>query len=356
MTVNELNIAPVSSFSPVYSNKIEPKHNYFSGNDNADSYTPSNTIVQKRIAQKLTEQADNYSNNDKYEEAETCYKEAISTKNNYAAPYYGLAKLYKNKDKTPQAVEVYEKLLQVCPDELEAQTLLGLCHKKLGNYDKAKGCFQTACNKDPKYDFAVRSLKEIDNLILAKTDPKLAKQLEDKQDSTNLRNALILITNNTPGYILDRVKDVSYRFGKTDSLSGHANIAQYENGKRTITVTEDYKWAAPEIVAAYLEHEDIHAADKDGITSISEEQDAYEESIKFWLNNNHGIKDPELDYAADLYNKSPQTLRNKVADIYRSRDKDIAEYSPNHGAPSAATGFFSSIRKSLGAFLGFRSN
>ncbi len=164
-------------------------------------------------------------------------------------------------------------------------------------------------------------------MILAKTDPDRASQLSTEQSRQNLNEALRLVINSTSPEIIDRVKDINYSFDKTDSLSGHPNIAQYEDRNRNIKVTEDYKWAAPEIVAAYLKHENIHGSDKDGFTSVREEQDAYEESIKFWLNNNKGIKDPELDYAAQLYNQSPQTLRNKVAEIYRSRDKSIPEYS-----------------------------
>jgi len=361
MTVITLKENAINSFFPVSGNKINVKHNNFSGNDYADSdsFTSSNSsnaIVKKRIAQKIADQADEFARNERSKEAEENYLEAIKQKEDFAPSYYGLAKIYKNADKNRQAIETYEKLLKVCPDEHEAHTLMGLCYKKAGDFDKARECFQSVCNKDPKYDFAARSLKEIDNLILAKSNPKLAEQQKEEQSQENLKNALVLIKANTSPKITDRLKDVDYAFDKTDSLSGHANIAQYEDSKRRIVVTEDYRWAAPEIIAAYLAHEDIHASDKDGYTSVYEEQDAYEESMKFWIKNNNGIKDPELDYATDLYNKSPQTLRNKVAEIYKSRDSKIADTSPNH-PPNAAVrlSFWDSIRsagKRLSAAFG----
>ena len=137
-----------------------------------------------------------------------------------------------------------------------------------------------------------------------------------------------------PKDIATDASDVKFVFSATDSMSGHGNIAQYEDEYRKIVVTNKYVWAAPEVIAAYLVHESVHAKDHDPYTSIKEEQDAYKESVKFWIAHNNGIKDPEMDYAASLYLVSSESLDNKVAEVYFSRDPSIAKVSPHHGLPA----------------------
>ena len=129
---------------------------------------------------------------------------------------------------------------------------------------------------------------------------------------------------------MNKFKNVKFQFGKTASMGGTGNIAQYENTKQSITVSNSYIYAAPQVIAAYLTHESVHAHDNDPYTSIREEQDAYEIATKFWIENSNGVQDPEMDYAADLYKKSPQTLKDRVEEIYSLRDPDISKTSPNH--------------------------
>jgi hypothetical protein len=113
-------------------------------------------------------------------------------------------------------------------------------------------------------------------------------------------------------------------------MGGTSNIAQYENYKQTITVSNSYVYASPQVIAAYLAHESVHAKDNDPYTSIREEQDAYEIAAKFWMENSNGVSDPEMDYATALYKKSPSTLSSRVEEIYTLRDPSIAKTSPNH--------------------------
>ena len=137
-----------------------------------------------------------------------------------------------------------------------------------------------------------------------------------------------------PNGFTNDMKDVCITFDMTDEMSGRSNIAQYEHAKRKITVTEDFIWANPNLVSAYLVHEFIHAKDNDAYTSVREEQDAYEVAAKFWLGvsktEKPPIKDPEMDYVISLYKTSPQKLRDRVAEIYQLRDPGIAMTSPNH--------------------------
>ena len=113
-------------------------------------------------------------------------------------------------------------------------------------------------------------------------------------------------------------------------MGGTGNIAQYENHKNTITVSDSYIYASSQVIAAYLVHEALNAHDNDAYTSVREEQDAYELAAKFWIKHANGIKDPEMDYAAGLYLQSPKTLKDRVGEIYKLRDPSIPMTSPNH--------------------------
>ena len=67
-----------------------------------------------------------------------------------------------------------------------------------------------------------------------------------------------------------------------------------------MTVSEKYKYAPAQLIAAYIIHESVHAHDKDSYTSIREEQDAYKIATEFWIANSKGVEDPEMDYAASF--------------------------------------------------------
>lgn len=353
MTVINLCTKGTSGLYPVsYNNRA--KRNYFSGDNSSDFYTPSQDYIKRRIAVNIAGEADIHLRMDRYAEAKDLYIRAIAKKQDYTPSYFGLAKVYRKENNLPKAIETYDRLLKILPEDNEALTLKGNCLKDTGEYEKAKQCFETVYKKDPKYDFATRSLKEINNNILASTNPILARIKREQQADKNLRAALSLIINYGPPSLIDKLQNVTYTFDKTSSLSGHQNIAQYEHRGKKVTVKEDYRWAAPEIVAAYIVHEDIHAGDNDSYTSVREEQDAYEQSVIFWIKHNNGVKDPELDYAAELYKESPKKLESKVAEIYRTRDKDIPDYSPGHRPLNASSGegFFNSFFRAAGTALG----
>ncbi len=290
----------------------------------------SNSFIKKMLAQKVKIEGDKLANNNRESEAVYFYEEAILIWPGYPSPYYNLAKVYEKTGEFDRAINTYTRLLEVKPDEAEAQTLIGKIFKRKGDYTTARQMYNKALEIDPKYDFAARSLKEIDYLILAGYKPQEAEALKQQESEKNLEIALKLVERYAPPGISRAVDEIDIVFNETDTLSGHKNIAQYEHHNRKIVITSDYIWASPQVTAAYIIHEAVHAKDKDAISSIKEEQDAYEESINFWRAHNKGIKDPELDYAADLYRESPQKLRKKVGETYRARDESMPEYSPYH--------------------------
>lgn len=244
--------------------------------------------------------------------------------------YMSQAKKVKDKGDYKTAINMYNRILRSYPENQEVIVLLGDCYRDTGNYKLARSLYVKSRNIDPNFDLATRSLKKLDNVELAKKNPEAAKVQENKQAHANLNASLGLIKNFAPPNIVQALRALHFEFAPTGNLSGHTNIAQYEHSKKMIVVNDAYIWAAPEVIAPYIVHEAIHAEDKDPYTSKAEEKDAYRAAIEFWIKNNHGTKDPELDYAADLYLDDPKKLDARVYQIYSSRSAGISDKSPRH--------------------------
>ena len=290
-------------------------------------------VSQKAV--KYKEQGNEYLKVNNFDKAIECYNNAIKESPNYADAYFNLGKAYKYKKNYPLAIDALEKTKKINPKDTETIILLGETYKQSGYYALAIKNFEEALTIDPSSDYAKRNLEETKNLKYAIYNPLGAIEQKKQQAQKNLNEAISIAKNYLPkGYMKD-LADVSVVFDTTNEMGGRSNIAQYEHSKRKITVTGDYIWANPRIVSAYLVHEFVHAKDNDPYTSITEEQDAYEEAAKFWLAKHPTdtlplVKDPEMDYVGELYTKSPQDLKDRVAEIYKLRDPRISKTSPNH--------------------------
>ncbi|MFH0702958.1 MAG: tetratricopeptide repeat protein [bacterium] len=326
-----------TNFNRNFYTKLNKKQNFPNVNSN-------NFIAQKQ-AESLKTTGDGYNKNLQYDKAINFYKKAIKTKPDYIDVYYNLAKVYNDTGDAKDAINTYKELLTVCPKEIKALAYIGECYKNIEEYDNANKYYKAALNIDPKYDLANRFLKEANNLKLSKTNLNLAEQMKAQYARKNLNASVNLVMTKAPKELTKDMQDIKYAFNKTNALSGVSNIAQYENNERKIVITDRYVWAAPEIIAAYIVHEAVHARDHDTHTSIKEEQDAYRESVKFWLANSNGIKDPEMELAADLYLKSPEALDERVGEVYTKRNNSIAEFSPYHGISAGIFGLRSKFRK-----------
>ena len=296
-----------------------------------DVFEPSLVFIARKRAEILKNAANVFAGNNQNERAINFYKAAIEIKPDYVDAYHNLAKTYKSIGQDNNATATYEQVLQVSPNDIEALAKIGECYKDTGEYDKATNYLQRAVGIDSKYDPAWRFLKETTNLKLAGTNPALAQREKDQQVQENLAKSIGLIKVFLSKEAHDDLRDVQFVFNDTNALSGHKNIAQYENDKRRIVITDKYTWAAPQIISAYIAHEAVHARDHDAYTSIKEEQDAYREAAKFWVAHNNGVKDPEMDFVSQLYLGSPENLDKKVEEIYSSRDSSIQKFSPKHG-------------------------
>jgi len=343
-----INLAPQSGKIQInkrYAGKKQQNDKPLQYNQN-DRLSFSANMVDQQLAYTFKHTADDYVGNNEPDKAIYFYKKAINARPDYTSPYYNLGRIYKENKQLSLAIEAYQKLIEIKPNEVEAITLMGECYQKIGDYYTARTAYKRAVKVDPNYDFANRLLKQVENLILERKNPEKAKAIKEQVAQNNLKKALKLVDEHAHKDLTTPLKDLDISFDETDSLSGHKNIAQYENHNKRIVITSDYIWAAPQITASYIVHEAVHAKDRDGLSSVMEEQNAYQASIEFWIAHNDNIKDPELDYAANLYKENPNKLREKVAQTYRSRDSSIAEFSPNH-IPREKMGLWSKIKMYL---------
>lgn len=273
---------------------------------------------------------DNALNENRLNDALNFYTQALQKNQNEDVLYRKLGKTYHNMKDYSSAGENFKAYLEKNPDDTEVWIDLGESQRCKGLYNEAIKSFEKASSLEPNNDLARRSIMQAKNNKLAIYSPEQAKKEKYEYATKNLQTALQMTVDFlSPAYMQD-LSDVQICFGETASMGGTSNIAQYENYKKTITVSDSYTYAAPQVIAAYLTHESVHAKDKDAYTSVREEQDAYEIATKFWIKHSNGVQDPEMDYAADLYKQSPATLQNRVEEIYVLRDPFIAKTSPNH--------------------------
>ena len=278
----------------------------------------------------LLAKGDKALNENKYSEALNAYEQANKLNPDENIVYKKLGKTQFHMKDYASSEKNYEIYLQKSPEDIDAWIELGETQRQAGFYQKALKSFEKAYSLDSSNDLANRSILETKNNILSIYSPQRAQQEKAEQAEKNLRTALDMTVKYMTPEFMQGLKDVTVQFGETASMGGTSNIAQYENHKKAITISNSYIYAAPQVIAAYLSHESVHAHDNDPYTSIREEQDAYQVAAKFWMKNAGGIKDPEMDYAVSLYQQSPSKLNDRVAEIYKLRDPGIAETSPNH--------------------------
>lgn len=286
--------------------------------------------IQRQNPNYYKSLGDSFMDKHKYGYAINNYKKALELSPENNELLLNLSRAYRCEKDYKDSIKSLNKYIAAVSSTCEAETMLGETYFEEGNYEAALESFKKAMEADSHDDNARRGYLETKNKIKEQTNPKQAKRDKFEHGQKTLEEALNITTRYlTPEY-MKSLSSVKVTFDKTASMSGTPNIAQYEHAKKRIVVTDKYIYAAPEIISAYLVHECVHAKDNDAYTSVAEEQDAYRAAAKFWLSNSNGIKDSEMDYAAGLYNKSPKALDNRVAEIYKLRDPDIAWTSPNH--------------------------
>lgn len=292
--------------------------------------TQKNSFRGSLVNNSLKTKADTYMNDGVFDKAIELYEKALQINPNDADVHLNLAKTYSYSSRYREAIPHLEAYIKVRPDDIENMTLLGECYKKSGMFSKSMEYFNRALSIEPNYDYAKRNLLDAQNLYLQCIDPVRGRKERYNTAINNLTEAVKIAKNFFPKGYTDDMKDITVSFDKTSKMGGRSNIAQYEHTKRKISVTDEYTYANPKLTGAYIIHEFVHGKDNDAFTSVREEQDAYRTQAKYWTQNVFDVYDPEMDYVSNLYKQSAEALDERVAEIYRLRDPGIAETSYNH--------------------------
>jgi hypothetical protein len=240
------------------------------------------------------------------------------------------------------AIQAFESLLRQDPIDHEARVLLAEQLTQRGDKALAAQHYRFIVGTSPQFDPAKRALGYLDfqqanqHYQASGRESLLWLKLQARgQGRVREAKALLAPFYQARGMperiaLMERIK---YQFLPTQSVRQMANLAEFDAQQQAVRFAPELAFADPAVVAAYMAHELVHAADGDGLTSILEEQDGYRELAMFWQGQNHGVIEPNLDLALSLYNESADKLDQKVRELYAMRDPLILEKSPGHGLP-----------------------
>lgn len=316
-----------------------------------DQFSVTQQLVNRRHAEKLKLDGNDFRLQGKYQKAIELYKESLRYDPNYTDVLYNLGRTYRDTGDLDSAIVTFKKLLAIQPKDYESRTLLGEFYEEKGNLEEAIKEYKSVIDTEPLYDYARRNYYSVRVKRIALTRADKAEQITQEAAKRNLDMALQLIQDNAPDYIKTNLEGLTIAFGLTEEVNKYENLAQYENSNLRILVSNKLIFAHPAVIATYLVHEAVHAGDRDPITSVREEQDAFQEMTKFWMNIHNGLIDPDLTLAMNLYMIQPGKLDDKVADLYIRRDPNIRMVSPNHGELPEKPGLMDNLYDSLRSML-----
>ncbi len=292
-------------------------------------------------AEQLKNLGNEYRKNKMYAKALDAYQQAIQTDSRYTDAYFNMGQLHALVGNMPKAIQALTQLLFITPNDHDARVVLGEYYEKAGNTQEAKKRYMEVLQAKPDFDPASRRLDYLLYLDQKRFYPETAQTLMDTQYREIIHKARSLLkqfyTLHHPNPIVLKLsQEIPIAFEDTQMLGETANIAEYDNRKGLIRVHPQMMFSTPNIVAAYLVHELVHAVDQNDSTSIIEEQDGYRALARFWSIYKGPETDPNLDRAVELYQRSPDALDQEVRRIYTIRDATIPERSAGHGLPATS--------------------
>lgn len=296
-------------------------------------------LLQKIEAEQFKNLGNEYRKAKLYNQAVSAYQSAIRVNPLYTDAYFNLAQLFAMMGQVPQGIKTLNALLTVDSNDHDARVLLGEYWERMGNTQEAKRRYMEVVEAKPDFDPARRRLNYLLYLDQHRFYPETAQALLKTRYKEVLHHARELLKQyfliHHPNPVLQKLsQDILIVFEETQKTDESANIAEYDAYKKLIRVQPQMLFSTPNVVAAYLAHELVHALDEDPYSSILEEQDAYQALARFWGIYQGSDNDPNLDRAAALYQQSTDRLNQEVRRVYSIEDSAIPEKSPGHGLPA----------------------
>lgn len=273
-----------------------------------------------------------------YPQAIQAYTQSIQANPRYTDAYYNLAQAYKTLEQIPHAIGTMTQLLFINPNDHDARVTLGEYYEKLGLPEMSKRLYMQVLRSKPSFDPAKRNLSYLVHVDQAKLSPETAIELHRTTEKGVIFKARALLKNyytqiNPDEELAKLSQSIPIVFQGTQTTGNTENIAEYDHPQRAIRLQTRMIFSSPNVVAAYLAHELVHAKDNDSETSIMEEQEGYRELARFWQRHKNTEEESNLDRALTLYADSPDHLDKEVRNLYTMRNPLIAESSPGHGKP-----------------------
>jgi tetratricopeptide (TPR) repeat protein len=311
--------------------------------------------VNRLRAEAYKDKGNQYYLLQRYDQAIAEYLQALYASPNYTDAYYNLGRVYQRIGDAPRAAEAFERLLTLEPTDTEVGVMLAQQYLQQGLLPAAMLRLMAVLRVEPTNDPASRLLQLTQNQVLATQQPALATQLFTAKATQQWQAAkqltMAFLSQQPPptreaATMLRKLSGLHYQFTPpTNHSNGGDTMAEYDHEAKPTPTTQGLlrlqpalAYGAPQVLAAYLVHELVHAADGDAISSIREEQDAYRLQVCFWLANKGPVIDTNLDLSANLYADSVDKLDQEVRRSY-SANRLLPEKSPGHGLPLTSQGF-----------------
>ena len=113
-----------------------------------------------------------YKNNGEFKEAIECYEKAVEIDPKDAFVWYNMGIAHKALKKYEKAIECYEKVVEIDPKYAKAWSNMGNTYDDLKKFEKAIECYEKAVKIDPNYIRAQNNLKNLNSKLKYKNNRK----------------------------------------------------------------------------------------------------------------------------------------------------------------------------------------
>lgn len=192
-------------------------------------------VTDQRDGDILLEEASSLYLNGDYREAEKVIKKALEksfVKYDKAEAYAILGNIYNRLDYFQDAVEAYQKALQLNPNSGKYWTNLGIVYRLTAQYDKAESCYNKALELDPDYPELYTSLGAF----------HLTHTMQFSEAITFLEKAIQLDPGQATAYANMAIAQASIgNFAEADRFLVMATMKGYRNTKSAKRMIENLK-------------------------------------------------------------------------------------------------------------------
>jgi Tfp pilus assembly protein PilF len=278
----------------------------------------ANTTDPQTIAMAFKQQGNAYKAQGQLAKAAQCYWQAVQHAPQFAPAWFNLGVVYLEQQQWQTAQHAFAQYVQLMPQDVTARLRLAHCYQQTGHVWQAVAQYQNVLKQSPQQDDAQRELKWLLFQQAQHWWPANAQQRLAVQQAQTLQQAQTILAahyQQRGKSLPERWQSVPQQFRVFTPQETHT--AEYNPDQDAIWLRQELAFAHPTVVAAYLAHEWVHAAQADADTSLAEETQAYVASLLLWHAQRGPIRESNLDQVVELWAKGGYpTLYKRVAQTY----------------------------------------